>query len=185
MTRDSKYIIIVSKDNTIGVWSIADKTLLHRFEEAYSGWIASVVAVTSDNKKIISGSGAVWSMADKTLFHRFTDSIRTTLVVVTSDNKYIISGFDGMSIGIWSIEDKLLFHRFEEAHSKVFTSIAVASNNKYIILGSFDWAIKVWSIAEKKLLLQSKEQERIGSVAVTSDSKYSMAIKYKTFYPIY
>ena len=115
MTSDNKYIIIfVSKDTTIGVWSISDKTLLHRFEEAYSGWIASVVAVKSDNKSIISGSGAVWSMADKTLFHRFTDSIRTTLVVVTSDNKYIISGFDDMSIGVWSIEDKSLFHRFEE-----------------------------------------------------------------------
>ena len=55
VTGDGKYIISGSADNTIAVWDIANKTLLHRFPEAHSGWITSV-AVTGDDKYIISGS---------------------------------------------------------------------------------------------------------------------------------
>ena len=39
-------------DRTIGVWDIANKTLLHRFQEAHSDPIVSV-AVTGDDKYII------------------------------------------------------------------------------------------------------------------------------------
>ena len=69
MTGDDKYIISGSADKTIAVWDIANKTLLHRFQEAHSGWISSVV-VTGDDKYIISGSYdktiAVWDIANKT-----------------------------------------------------------------------------------------------------------------------
>ena len=74
VTGDDKYIISGSGDKTIGVWDIANKTFLHRFEQAHSKAITSV-AVTGDDKYIISGSEdktiAVWDIANKTLLHRF------------------------------------------------------------------------------------------------------------------
>ena len=59
----TEYIISGSADKTIGVWDIANKTLLHRFEQAHSEAIMSV-AVTGDDKYIISGSGRqdYWSV---------------------------------------------------------------------------------------------------------------------------
>ena len=36
VTGDDKYIISGSDDKTIAVWDIANKTLLHRFQEAHS-----------------------------------------------------------------------------------------------------------------------------------------------------
>ena len=109
VTSDNKYIVSVS-DKTIGVWSVSDKTLFHRFEEAYS--LNSPLVVTSDSKYIISGSGAktigVWSIADKALFHRFErahqDSI--TSVEVTNDSKFIISVSNDKTIGVWNIAEK-------------------------------------------------------------------------------
>ena len=64
----------VHDDKTIGVWDIAEKKLLHRFEQAHSSEITSV-GVTSDNKYIVSGSDdktiGVWDIAEKKLLHRF------------------------------------------------------------------------------------------------------------------
>ena len=36
VTSDNKYIVSGSDDKTIGVWDIAEKKLLHRFEQAHS-----------------------------------------------------------------------------------------------------------------------------------------------------
>ena len=87
----------VHDDKTIGVWDIAEKKLLHRFEQAHSSTITSV-GVTSDNKYIVSGSDdktiGVWDIAEKKLLHRFEQAHSDTItsVGVTSDNKYIVSG---------------------------------------------------------------------------------------------
>ena len=42
VTGDDKYIISGSVDKTIGVWDIANKMLLHCFQEAHSDMIFSV-----------------------------------------------------------------------------------------------------------------------------------------------
>ena len=64
------------------------------------------VAVTSDNKYIISGSHdktiRIWNLLQKrqeTVFRGHTDSVNS--VVVTSNNKYINSGSDDSTIRIW------------------------------------------------------------------------------------
>ena len=63
VTGDNKYIISGSADKTIRVSDIANKTPLHRFEQAHSDAILSV-AVTGDDKYIISGSARqdYWSV---------------------------------------------------------------------------------------------------------------------------
>ena len=117
VTSDNKYIVSVS-DKTIGVWSISDKALFHRFEEARG---INLMKVISDNKIIVTRSNdktiGVWSIADKALFHRFEEAYSlNSPMVVTSDSKYIISGSDDKTIGVWNIEEKALLHRFERAH---------------------------------------------------------------------
>ena len=66
----------------------------------------NTVAVTSDNKHIISGSSdktiRIWNLLEKTqetILQGHTDSVWT--VAVTSDNKYIISGSSDKTIRIW------------------------------------------------------------------------------------
>ena len=55
MTRDKKYIISGSKDMTVRVWNLLQKTQ----EAVFKGHTSCIksVAVTSDNKYIISVSG--------------------------------------------------------------------------------------------------------------------------------
>src|SRR5207302_183775 len=97
VTNDNKYIVSGTFDNTIGVWDLTEKKLLHRFEHAHFDEITSVV-VTSDNKFIVSGSNdktiGLWDIAGKKLLHRFEQAHfdEITSVAVTNDNKYIVSG---------------------------------------------------------------------------------------------
>ena len=59
-------------------------------------WVRSV-AITSDNKYIVSGgmdkTVRIWNLQDKTqeaVLQGHTDSVKS--VAITSDNKYIVSG---------------------------------------------------------------------------------------------
>ena len=91
---------------SIGVWSIEDKSLFHRFEEAYSKVFTSI-AVTSNNKYIISGSWdktiKVWSIAEKKLILQYKESGWISSVAVTSDSKYIASATNEM-ITLWNLK---------------------------------------------------------------------------------
>ena len=90
VTGDDKYIISGSDDKTIGVWDIANKTLLHRSKKhTLCGY--SSVAVTGDDKYIISGSGdktiGVWDIANKTLLHRFEQAHSDGITVSGGDRR--------------------------------------------------------------------------------------------------
>ena len=104
------------------------KSFTKRQETVLQGHTSSVltVAVTSDNKYIVSGSDdntiRIWNLLEKrqeTVFRGHTDSVNS--VAMTSDNKYIISGSDDNTIRIWKfgIKDKsiLNFNFYTECSS--------------------------------------------------------------------
>ena len=71
----------------------------------------SCVAITSDNKYIVSGGHEstvrIWNLLDKTqeavLLGHWSS---VSCVSITSDNKYIVSGDMGGSVRIWNLETK-------------------------------------------------------------------------------
>ena len=161
------------------MWNFANKGLHHSFEIVHSDSITSI-AVTSDNRYIISGSEdktiAMWDIAQKKLFNRFpevhSDSILT--VTVTRNDKYIISGSADGTIAMWDIAQKNLLRQFEQAHSAPVASVAVTNDNKYFISGSHDMTIAIWDIAERKNIhyFEQAHSESIRSVTVTENGKY-------------
>ena len=167
-----------SADSSMGVWDLSEKKLYHLFEKAHEDSILSV-AVTRDNKRIVSGSSdktiGVWDLAEKKIFYRFQDAHEEEIqsIAVSYDSKYIVSGSKDNTIGLWDITERRLLHRFEKLHEDGIGSVAISSDSKYIVSGSSDKTIAVWDIIEKKFLFQfeNAHDEAILSVALTSDNR--------------
>jgi WD40 repeat protein len=134
------------------------------------------VAVTRDNKRIISGSDdksiSIWDFEKRKELHRFEDAHKGVVmsVAVSGDNKYIVSGSADKSIAIWDIEDKKCFHRFDNAHSSTVTSVVVTEDSKFIVSGSRDKSIAMWDIEDKKVLhrFEDAHSSCVNSVAVVA-----------------
>ena len=77
------------------IWNLQDKTQ----EAVLQGhsWLVYSVAITSDNKYIVSGGDdktvRIWNLQDKTqevALQGHTEYVNS--IAITSDNKYIVSG---------------------------------------------------------------------------------------------
>ena len=97
----------------------------------------SAVAVTNDNKYIVSGSNdntiRVWNLKKKRQefsLHGHTDGVRS--ITITSDNRYIVSYSRDLTIRVWSFQDrnqKTLF----QGHTAMIQSLAITSDSKQIV----------------------------------------------------
>ena len=135
------------------------------------------IAITSDNKYIISGSYdwtiRIWNLLEKrqeTVLEGHTYGI--TSIAITSDSKYVISGSKDKTIRIWNLFEKRQ-ETVLEGHNDSITCIAITSDNTYIISGSSDKTIRIWNILKKtqEAVLQGHTSS-ILSLIITSDNKY-------------
>ncbi|MEG3842305.1 WD40 repeat domain-containing protein, partial [Microcoleus sp. herbarium14] len=110
----------------------------------------NAVAVTSDGKRVLSGSGdttiKVWDLTTgKELFTLKGHSNSVNAVAVTSDGKRAISGSSDNTIKAWDLttgkEDFTLY-----GHSDWVNAVAVTADAKWAISGSFDNTLKVWDL---------------------------------------
>ena len=78
---------------------------------ARSYYYVNSVAITSDNKYIVSGgydkTVRIWNLQDKTqeaVLQGHTHHVNS--VAITSDNKYIVSAGCDNTVRIWNLQDK-------------------------------------------------------------------------------
>ena len=97
----------------------------------------TTLAITSDNKYIISGSSdrtvRIWDLQEKkqkAILRGHTDEIVT--VVVTSDNKFIVSASNDKTLIIWNIQEKKMETRLH-GHVACVQILQISSDNKFIV----------------------------------------------------
>jgi len=147
-TSDSRYLISGSEDRSIKIFDLQTKQEVHHFENAHKsmeiyiyekfiflGRVASV-AVTSDDKYVVSGSWdkslKVFDLQTRQQVHHFENAHKgmenyidykfillgkITSVAITSDDKYVICGSTDESIKVFDLRTKQQVHHFENAHN--------------------------------------------------------------------
>ena len=135
------------------------------------------IAVTSDNKYIVSGltdrTIRLWDIKDKRqecVLQGHSDSVRR--IAVTKDNKYIVSASFDKTVRIWNLQQKVQIAILNGHTDRVF-GIAVTSDNKYIASGSGDKTVRLWNLQNKCIyaVLES-HSAAVYCIAITNDNRY-------------
>ncbi len=173
-SSDSQTLASGSRDNTVRLWSVAEKKSLHTFE-GHTNFVQSV-ALSSDGQTLASGSDdntvRLWSVTEKKLLHTFEGHTHSvTSVTFSNDNQTLASGSDDETVRLWSVTEKKPLHSFEE-HTSLVQCVALSSDGQTLASGNFDNMVQLWSVTEKKLLHNFKgHTNAVRSVAFSSDGQ--------------
>ena len=135
------------------------------------------IAVTMDNKYIISGSVdktiRIWDLQNKIqdcILRGHSAEVKS--VAVTRDSKFIVSGSFDTTIRIWDLQNKMQTHILT-GHTDRVRAVAITSDNKYIVSASKDNSVRIWKLENKTIFAVMEGHTReINSVIITNDDKY-------------
>ena len=154
LSKDEKLLVSGSFDNTLKVFDLSDNSEIVAFGEGVHSDYVRTVAITDNNKYVLSGSDdkliVVWNLAEKKKEfslegHRnYVYSIR-----FTPDYKYLISASRDETLKLWDFSAKTDVYTFI-GHTAAIKCLVVFHNNSGFISGGEDSSIKVWNIADKR-----------------------------------
>ena len=144
LTRDGRYAISASDDETLKVWDWHEGTVLQTLV-GDSGVVIAVV-LTLDGQYAISASGTleVWDwQAGKLVCNLGGHSNMVAQVVLTLDGQCAISASADNTLKVWDWQAGKLVHTLT-GHSDVVNAVALTPDGRYVISASGDYTLKVW-----------------------------------------
>ena len=138
------------------------------------------VAVTTDNKYIVTGSSdktiRIWDLNDKRqecILQGHGDTVN--MIVVTRDNRYIVSASSDNTIRIWDLEQRIQIGLLE-GHTDEVCGVAITSDNRYIVSGSCDKTVRIWdSFNYSMYALLQGHGSPVNCVAITNDNRHAIS----------
>lgn len=152
LTTDNSFIVSLSDDKTIRIWSLEDHTEYAVLEGHTE--IPTQLVITNDDQYILSGGEdntvILWDIESRAQLAVFEHDDHILSLTVSYDGLYGISGAKDCTVRIWNIEE-----RKEEAvlngHQDWVWSVAVTRNREFIISGSEDSHIIVWNFENRRI----------------------------------
>lgn len=112
------------------------------------------LAITSDNKFIISGSAdctvRIWDLAKKRQVGELRHKDIVSSVVITKDDKYCISCSRDKKIKLWDIQARQKIATYS-GHMCMVLCVGVTSDSKYIVSGDEEGYIFIWNLRQRNL----------------------------------
>lgn len=148
MSRDNKYLVTASNDETIKLWDFQTGQL----QETFRGHTKGVCCVTfsSDGRKILSGSDdatiKLWDRSGNIPFDAAHASAIASVEFSPTKDRILSSSLDGTG-KVWDIEGNLV--KTLEGHESLLTSAHFSPDGETIITASFDDTARIWFSARQ------------------------------------
>lgn len=145
--------LTASEDGTVGVWSLADLSLLYRIR--VSADTVRAIAISADGLHAAFGCKdsviRIYDLKDYSLLQVLEQhTLPVTSVQYSPDGKYLISGGRDAQLNFWSLPDYQLQHTIP-AHLFSIYGIAFHPALPYFVTVSQDKNIKLWGSDDLKL----------------------------------
>jgi WD40 repeat protein len=150
----------------------------------HSEYVSSV-AVTSDSRLVVSGSGdrniRVWDLETGQCLRTLKTHTRpVTAVVVTSDGSRIVSGDLGGALVVWDLNTGMQVGRMLD-HTDSIEAIAITGDSREVVSASEDRSLIVWDLdTGRRLRTLAGHEDGVTGVIITPDGRVVSASKDKT-----
>lgn len=176
--------LTASEDGTVGIWSLADLSLLYRIRVSTD--TVRSIAISPDAKHAAFGCKdgfiRIYDLNDYSLLYELEKhTLPVTSVQYSPDGKYLISGSRDAQLNFWSVPDYEPRHTIP-AHLFSIYAIAFHPTLPYFATASQDKSIKLWGSEDLKLYkILSLEKSTnghthsINKLIWTPDGKYLLS----------
>ena len=170
LSRDGKYALSGSGDNTLKLWEVATGRCVRTFE-GHGGSVDSV-SLSADGKYALSGSLdntlKLWDVATGRCLRTFKGDVKS--VSLSADGKYALSGNGGLNL--WDVAAGRCLRTFKGNGR----SISLSADGKYALSGSDDKTLKLWEVATGQCLRTFEGHgHSVRSVGLSADGKYALS----------
>ncbi|GMV93145.1 MAG: hypothetical protein AMXMBFR82_29230 [Candidatus Hydrogenedentota bacterium] len=175
-SRDGKYIVTGSADNTLKLWDAGTGACVRTFEGHQNSVIC--VDISPDGTRAISGSRdrtiRLWDIAtgeQLRVFEGHRDTVEG-VALVADDRRAISASSDG-TIRIWDVDGAACVDVFEE-HRGPVTALAADSAGLLAVSGGQDGAIRVWDVAGHRCThVVNGHAGAVTSLALNEDGRFA------------
>ena len=134
----------------------------------------SSVAISSDNKTIVTGSydaTKIWDMHSGQCLHTLTGhTYCINSVAISPDSTKVVTGSDDGTAKIWDVKSGQCLHTLT-GHADYIYSVAISPDSTKVVTGSRDRTTKIWDMSSGRYLQTlTGHTSSISSVAISSDS---------------
>jgi WD40 repeat protein/serine/threonine protein kinase len=186
LSVDGKYAVSCT-EKAFNPWEITRSGLSH-LRSTHTDWgELSALAISSDNKYCVAGTGfssgmkpdyrlRLWELPSVECIKTFDGYDSGTYALVFSpDNKYFLGGGYDHKLRLWEVATGECVRLFE-GHSRPVYSVDISSDGKFAISGSTDQTMRLWEVSTGECLRTWEiKTDFIGPVRFTSDCKYVLA----------
>jgi hypothetical protein len=169
VTPDGKLLLSSSQDQTIKMWTLADRREVRSIPASYTTYLA----VTPDGRTLVASADTFIKVLDLASgrelrsFKAHTNSIYG--VVITPDGRSVVTGSSDDTIRIWDLANGRELRRIS---APGYTELCLSPDGRYLVAGGIAAPIKVWDLAGgRELRTLSGHSDWIGSIVVTPDSR--------------
>ena len=178
VSKDSKYLVSGSKDNSVKLWSLEKKHEVFTFR-GHTDIITSVLPAQSTSSYQHHSYGDVYSASkDATIKHWRSSSPEDVTTFIGHDKgvnsidldfteRFLVSGSDDSNIIIWDTNKVTALFKLE-GHEGSVNCVRFFEEGKFVVSGSDDKTIKVWNTETKALAYTCGEHS--GSVLSVDQS---------------
>lgn len=183
---DGKYAASCTEE-TFNPWEITSEGLSHLRSTRTDWGELSAVAISSDNKYCVTGTGfssmrdndytlKLWGLPSGECIQTFKGYDAGTYALVFSpDNRTFLGAGNDGKLRLWDIASGECVRLFE-GHTQPVYAVDISSDGRYALSGSRDQTLRLWEVATGQCLRTWEiKTDYIGPVRFTSDCKYVLA----------
>ena len=178
LSRDGRYALSGSRDQTLKLWDVASGRCL-RTLEGHTRAIGSV-ALSGDACYALSGSNdctlRLWEIPSGCCLRTFEGHTEWVYSVSLSANgRYALSGSADRTLKFWDVSTGRCLRTFE-GHSNSVYSVVLSANGRYALSGSLDKSLKLWDVSSGRCLRTFEgHANAVYSLVLSSDGRHAIS----------
>ncbi|MBL7112325.1 MAG: ankyrin repeat domain-containing protein [Bacteroidales bacterium] len=175
-SKDGKYMVTGSLDNTVKLWDMDLRKEIRTFYGLPD--VLSTLTCDFKNNLLVASDQSdmikIWNLSTGVEIATFSESLMIQ-IALSSDNKFMLTANVDCDIKLWDLEKKEKIKDFDD-HGFDFSALFFDQNNQPFLAEVSENTVSVWNLTQKKAYRSfSDHTDDVTAIAVSLDNRYLVA----------